>query len=572
MKSRFAFPLVVIALVAGCIDDPSQPVVAPDRQASAAVFLHATTGYAGFWASGIDPTGRVAVGYWDDGLGHRVPAVWQFNYTVGALSGLVGQTAGPGEYWGKFVVNDDFTVASSFIPGAGPCVAMYWRSGVRHNLPNPPGHGCIAVEGISNGATLSIVGTADFKPFRYVVTATDQVTVSQLPMPPAATGPLCFGGVSGLSQAAGLILGYYQQPCAAQTQTFNVITWNISDGALTDWNIVGMPLGANVAGTVVGDHAVDRHANGAWTSTGPNNRTVINGINRFTGISDQGLLIGTTDDGWMIYKNGSMSFAENTTFYAMSRRGIIVGQHTGYVDGFFGTTLYGAEPDKDNDGLPDSADNCPRRANNDQADSDGDGIGDVCDPDTPPTIVFKVANTVVREGYPFQLALTGTFNPSGLVFRSVEWSFDDGTTDHGFRVTKTFEEKGAHTATVTLDDGVYVVSSSVNLTVINDAPKFIVNVPHASSVVFGGTMQLDVHVVDLGVHDVVDYSIDWGDGTVDTGTCGTAHLPLNPCYIHPEHVYDIRTRRPVTAIVLSATDNDAPTPGTRSTRIPFRVR
>jgi hypothetical protein len=35
--------------------------------------------------------------------------------------------------------------------------------------------------------------------------------------------------------------------------------------------------------------------------------------------------------------------------------------------------------DSDSDGVPDDMDNCPNKPNQDQADSDGDGIGDVCD-------------------------------------------------------------------------------------------------------------------------------------------------------------------------------------------------
>ncbi len=40
-------------------------------------------------------------------------------------------------------------------------------------------------------------------------------------------------------------------------------------------------------------------------------------------------------------------------------------------------------PDRDNDAVPDDDDNCPDNANSDQADSDDDGIGDVCDSQEP---------------------------------------------------------------------------------------------------------------------------------------------------------------------------------------------
>ena len=39
------------------------------------------------------------------------------------------------------------------------------------------------------------------------------------------------------------------------------------------------------------------------------------------------------------------------------------------------------DEDDDDDGIPDTADNCPLVSNPDQADTDGDGLGDACDPD-----------------------------------------------------------------------------------------------------------------------------------------------------------------------------------------------
>ncbi|MEJ7892119.1 MAG: thrombospondin type 3 repeat-containing protein, partial [Solirubrobacteraceae bacterium] len=43
--------------------------------------------------------------------------------------------------------------------------------------------------------------------------------------------------------------------------------------------------------------------------------------------------------------------------------------------------VVGSAPDADGDGFFDAADNCPNNANGDQADLDGDGVGDACDVD-----------------------------------------------------------------------------------------------------------------------------------------------------------------------------------------------
>ena len=54
-----------------------------------------------------------------------------------------------------------------------------------------------------------------------------------------------------------------------------------------------------------------------------------------------------------------------------------------YEIAFRGTGDSEPPADADGDGVPDDTDNCPNTPNADQLDSDGDGIGDVCDPPDP---------------------------------------------------------------------------------------------------------------------------------------------------------------------------------------------
>ena len=49
--------------------------------------------------------------------------------------------------------------------------------------------------------------------------------------------------------------------------------------------------------------------------------------------------------------------------------------------------------DQDDDGVEDSVDNCPATYNPDQADRDGDGLGDVCD-----IIEINIANAITPNG------------------------------------------------------------------------------------------------------------------------------------------------------------------------------
>jgi Ca2+-binding RTX toxin-like protein len=67
----------------------------------------------------------------------------------------------------------------------------------------------------------------------------------------------------------------------------------------------------------------------------------------------------------------------------------------------------GPPPDRDGDGVADATDNCPNVANADQADSDGDGLGTVCDPLEPPLLKpGRCAN--VQRGTAADDSLVGT--------------------------------------------------------------------------------------------------------------------------------------------------------------------
>src|SRR5262249_12958672 len=54
-------------------------------------------------------------------------------------------------------------------------------------------------------------------------------------------------------------------------------------------------------------------------------------------------------------------------------------------------------PDADSDGVPDAGDNCPSTPNADQANADGDSLGDACDPDINGD---GIANAVQWAGQP----------------------------------------------------------------------------------------------------------------------------------------------------------------------------
>ena len=85
-------------------------------------------------------------------------------------------------------------------------------------------------------------------------------------------------------------------------------------------------------------------------------------------------------------------------------------------------------PDADNDGVMDIADNCPAISNADQLDTDGDGIGNLCDPVQGSTFIFLDSEPGDYIGAGRQQMLTldqGTITASGTT-RSISVRFNGG--------------------------------------------------------------------------------------------------------------------------------------------------
>ena len=87
-----------------------------------------------------------------------------------------------------------------------------------------------------------------------------------------------------------------------------------------------------------------------------------------------------------------------------------------------------ADTDDDNDTIVDSADNCPNTANTDQADSNGDGIGNVCEPKaiTVPWMGVPTSPHQVYSGG--QLVLQGTVRMDpAFTITAASWDPGDGS-------------------------------------------------------------------------------------------------------------------------------------------------
>ena len=93
---------------------------------------------------------------------------------------------------------------------------------------------------------------------------------------------------------------------------------------------------------------------------------------------------------------------------------LVHGFSTGAGDYFLLVRNRGALPaDADGDGVPDDVDNCIDIANPNQADLNGDGIGDACDPDSNPCLDCELEQLICAEPLDGDFPQTGCSRSSG---------------------------------------------------------------------------------------------------------------------------------------------------------------
>jgi len=148
--------------------------------------------------------------------------------------------------------------------------------------------------------------------------------------------------------------------------------------------------------------------------------------------------------------------------------GNICDKTDGWNDTGYDTCTYRCQySDGDDDGIPDLVDNCPDVYNPDQADSDGDGIGDACDDEIrlEAHFTFTPENPVVDEIITFNAS--GSYDPDGTII-SYEWDFGDRDTGTGEVITHSYSSAGDYdvTLTVTDNDG-YTASETKIISVVD---------------------------------------------------------------------------------------------------------
>jgi hypothetical protein len=204
--------------------------------------------------------------------------------------------------------------------------------------------------------------------------------------------------------------------------------------------------------------------------------------------------------------------------------------------------------DADHDGVPDASDNCPATANADQANADGDALGNACDANSyAPAAVGSPVDGNGDEGS--TLNTTGAFTDADgnhtLTISKVSgagtvtdngdgtWSWSHSTTDDANGSVVVQASDGEHTA----------ASETFNWTASNVAPTVgPVTATHTSAC----AVSLNAPFTDPGTADTHTAKISWGDS-------GTTNVAPATSAITGTHTY---TANGTYTIGVSVTDDD----------------
>lgn len=181
--------------------------------------------------------------------------------------------------------------------------------------------------------------------------------------------------------------------------------------------------------------------------------------------------------------------------------------------------------DADDDGVPDTSDNCPAVPNAGQADADSDGIGDPCDPNAFAPVAVQAASANGYEGAP--LITTGGFtdaDPGALL--TVTQVAGAGTLVPGpngtFSWSHTTTDDDEGSVTVQADDGEHTTTQTFGWSAANVAPTVTATATAAAGAAGACTVDLAASFTDPGTDDTHTTTVTWGD-TTSTGLLTGSH-------------------------------------------------
>lgn len=202
---------------------------------------------------------------------------------------------------------------------------------------------------------------------------------------------------------------------------------------------------------------------------------------------------------------------------------------------FIATVTSPVVVDSDGDGVADSVDNCPNNANQAQTNTDGDNLGDACDPNAAAPATGSLTATGASGDEGATLTATGSFTDAdGASTLTITKSAGPGTltpaSDGTWSWSYTTTDNGGGSVTISASDGEHApATQTFTYSAANVAPtgSFSASTPvdEGSSIALAITGGTDPSSADVTAG--LTYAFDCGTGS-DFGTAGattTASCP-----------------------------------------------